>query len=71
MKQRLSKYRKSFSFEDALNLDSTGVMLRGSEMQPCPYSKAFPHEIYNKIVLYIPRGKMEIVMIAFQYRIEK
>ena len=55
LKQRLSKYWKSLSFEDALNLDSSGVMLRGSGMQTCPYSKAFPHEIHNKLVSVYPK----------------
>ena len=41
LKQRLSKYWKSFSFEDALNLDSSGVMLRGSGMQTCPIFESF------------------------------
>lgn len=50
LKQRLSKYRKSLPFEDALNFGFKWCYVKRSrDVVMPPYKKAFPYEIYDKL----------------------
>jgi NADH:ubiquinone oxidoreductase subunit D len=50
------------SARDAMDWGFSGVMLRGSGIQ-WDIRKSQPYEIYDKLILIVPVGIMEIVMI--------
>ena len=66
LKQRLSKYRKSLPFEDALNFGFKWCYVKRSRDVVMPHIRKLSLMKFTiSLVLYIPRAKMEIVMIAF------